>query len=132
MAKIPPLKRLLKEDFKGVPWIEALLQPLNTFMEAIVSAFNKNITIDNIKANIITFTYSNSTSVTTRFKAGIGIAPKVMMVGNVSPLDTATLSGPVFFTWTYLPDSDQIEIQNSYGLATTNGKYYITVLIFGD
>jgi hypothetical protein len=131
MAKLPPLKRLLNEDFKDIPEVTPILQVLNTLTSAMNSAFNKNITIENINSNIITFVYANSTTAGNGFKAGLKSTPKVVHVGKVTPLDAATLSGPVFLNWTYLPDQDRISIDSAYGLDTADGKYEITVQIFG-
>jgi len=47
MAKLPVLKRILREDIKEAPdWIERLLYPINTFFDAVFQALKKNITFD--------------------------------------------------------------------------------------
>jgi hypothetical protein len=131
MAKLPTIKRLLKEDFPGQDWIDKLLQPINLFMETMVSAFNKNITMDNLKANINTFEYTNTASIANQFSVGLGTAPKHVTVGNVVGRNGATITGPVWFTWTYDYSNDQLIINTIYGLGTANGKYDITVMVYG-
>ena len=60
MAKLPVINRILKEDLKEAPsWIDKLLYPINTFIESVYNALNKNITFtDNIACQIkqISFT----------------------------------------------------------------------------
>jgi len=57
--KIPSLKRILREDLKEAPsWIEGVIAPINSFMEYIYQAMNKNISYaDNIACTIREFTY---------------------------------------------------------------------------
>lgn len=59
MAKLPTQKRILREDIKEAPsWIEKLLYPINSFMELVYSALNKNITFeDNISSSQKTLTF---------------------------------------------------------------------------
>lgn len=54
MARIPSQRRIIREDLSEAPgWIEKLLTPLNSFMEAIYSALNKNLTFtENIRSQI--------------------------------------------------------------------------------
>lgn len=131
MAKLPTIKRLLKEDFSGQPWIDKLLQPLNQFMESVVSALNKNLTMDNMKATITSMEYTNTATIENKLTVGLGTPPRHITVGNVIGRNGASISGPVWLTWTYDHTTDQITITSIYGLATTNGKYDITLQIFG-
>jgi len=54
MAKLPNQKRVLREDLKDAPsWIDRLITPLNSFMESVYYALNKNITFnENIASQI--------------------------------------------------------------------------------
>lgn len=60
MARLPNQKRIMREDLQDAPsWIDRLLFPLNSFMESVYYALNKNITFnENIACQIreITFT----------------------------------------------------------------------------
>lgn len=45
MARLPTFKRFSREDFKGAgSWIDKLIEPLNEFMNSIVSALNSSLT----------------------------------------------------------------------------------------
>ena len=54
MAKLPSLKKILREDIKEAPaWIDKLIYVLNKFMEEVYGALNKNITFtENIASDI--------------------------------------------------------------------------------
>jgi len=53
MAKLPPINRIVKEDFQDEPWAEKLLWPINRFMESVSSALNKNLTLqDNLQGQV--------------------------------------------------------------------------------
>lgn len=66
MAKLPSIKRVLREDVKEAPnWIERILLPMNTFFESVYQALNKNITFtENIACQVkdIKFTTSSTYS----------------------------------------------------------------------
>jgi hypothetical protein len=57
--KIPSLKRILREDLKDAPtWIDGVINPVNSFMEYMYQAMNKNISyFDNVACSIREFTY---------------------------------------------------------------------------
>lgn len=131
MAKLPTIKRLLTEDFPDQKWIGKLLQPLNQFMDTVVSALNGNLTTDNLKASISTYEHVNTSGTINQLKVGLGTAPKHVTVGNVVGQDGATINGPVWVDWTYDHSNDQIIVKTAYGLSTINGKYDITLMIYG-
>jgi hypothetical protein len=99
MARVPPLQRLKIEDFKGQEeWIGKLVGPLNTFMEQVTSALNKNLTInDNMQALIKTVTLDGSYPV--RIPWGRAGKPSVVLVGAWQRLrgtnDIVTLTGVI-------------------------------------
>lgn len=52
--KLSDLRRLAKEDFAGVEWIDKLLVPLNRFMESVSSALSRNLSLaDNLAARVV-------------------------------------------------------------------------------
>lgn len=52
--KLPTIKRILREDVKEAPsWVNGLIDPLNTFMETVYQALNRNLTLSE---NLATFT----------------------------------------------------------------------------
>ncbi len=57
--KLPTIKKIVREDVKDAPsWINAIIDPINTFMENVYTALNKNITLtDNISSFVKEITY---------------------------------------------------------------------------
>lgn len=57
--KIPTLKKILREDLPGAPdWVLNLITPINTFMEYVYQALNKNISnYDNILCQVKELVY---------------------------------------------------------------------------
>lgn len=57
--KLPTIKKILREDVKDAPsWIGGIIDPVNTFMENVYTALNKNISLtDNISSFIKEITY---------------------------------------------------------------------------
>jgi len=44
-VKLPSIRKILREDVKGAPdWVGGIIDPVNSFMEAVYQALNKNIT----------------------------------------------------------------------------------------
>lgn len=55
MAKLPNIKRLVVEDFPAAErkWLPQLLSPLNSFMEAVYAALNRQLTVnDNMAGEV--------------------------------------------------------------------------------
>jgi hypothetical protein len=133
MAKLPTIKRIIKEDFPDQPWIGKLLQPLNTFMESVVSALNKNLNMDNLRGNWITFTLNSSATAVNRFKVGIGSAPKVLIIGRIIPKDGGVITSAPYLDWSYSAELDQITIEAGKVFGFTADKTYeVTVLVLGE
>lgn len=57
--KLPTIKKIMREDLKNAPdWVGRLIDPVNSFMESVYTALNKNITLyDNISSFIKEITY---------------------------------------------------------------------------
>ena len=57
--RLPPLKKITKEQITDPPgWINSILVPVNSFMEYVYQALNKNITdSENISCQIKEITY---------------------------------------------------------------------------
>ncbi len=57
--KLPTIKKILKEDVKDAPgWIGGIIDPVNTFMEGVYTALNRNITFtENISSFVKEITY---------------------------------------------------------------------------
>lgn len=53
MAKLPPVKKILREDVKGAgEWVNAIIEPVNSFMESVYQSLNKSLTYGD---NLATF-----------------------------------------------------------------------------
>ena len=65
MAQLPQLKRLLIEDFPDQQeWISKLILPLNEFMQNVINALNRDLTLsDNLRANLKTLRITGSSTV---------------------------------------------------------------------
>lgn len=50
MAKLPTIKRILREDLpEAPPWIDKMLSPMNKFFEDVYNALNRNLSfVDNV------------------------------------------------------------------------------------
>ena len=141
MAQLPIIKKILKEDLKTAPaWIDALLYPLNTFMEGTYYALDKQLTIaDNVNGNFstITFitkgTYGTASPLTDGWevqKITTSLIDKAstVLVGQVICLsDYKPITSPVYVDWSWL--NGQVLINYMTGL-TAGQKYSVTFLIF--
>lgn len=137
MSKLPPVRRLLIEDFMDQKdWIGNLFTPINVFMDGVLGCLSKGISIrDNVAGDIIVNNTSRLPTVEKPIvlpwtsKQGIPVA---IHIGNIQRVkgDNFTLATPVGFQWKY--DSSQgILITNIMGLTpTSEDKYNITYVVF--
>ncbi len=131
MAALPPIRRLLIEDFPTQKsWISPLLLILNTFFESVVSAFNKNLTlVDNTTSDIKTVTLSGTLPVSVSWTKPA--KPAAVLVGNVSLTSGAdvTLSAALGITWSMSDDGKSLQVQTVFGITpSTTNKYVLTLI----
>lgn len=129
MAKLPPLTRLLKEDFRDQSWIDKLLLPLNQFFSSVYSALNRNLTIpDNMRGDVktLTFTSDGSGNATASFAWNLSVAPTDLWVTRII---SGVPTGAIQPTWTY--DGRSINISSFTGL-DDNTKYIIRVIAIAN
>lgn len=129
MAKLPQFKRIVREDFKDQPWIEKLLQPLNRFMESVVSALNKQLTFkENMAAQVHEFDFTED-NITYPLKVAWGLKtlPTDMIVTRVVVADGSNPSAAVWPLWSY--DGTSINVSKFYGLDAST-RYKIRTIIF--
>ena len=96
MAQLPKLSRFQTEDFgkDQRKWIGKLLQPLNSFMQSVVSALDKNLTVNqNLQGEIKSITVRGGT--TTSFKYTPTQRPQVVMIGRIIDRTGSIISLPV-------------------------------------
>ena len=131
--KLPSQKRILREDLKGAPdWVNGIIGPVNSFMETVYQAMNKNITFkDNIASFIREFrvttdaTYPTIPAVTTfnnELKTkSIGLSTIYAVDSSYNPAP-----GPVYCAW--VEDNGIITISNITGLEPSK-TYTIRVMV---
>lgn len=62
--KLPVVKKILREDLKDAPpWISAIIEPINSFMESVYQTLNHNITYsENFAGFIKEITYTTTSA----------------------------------------------------------------------
>lgn len=140
MASLPPVRRITKEDLRDAPdWINNLLYPLNTFMEAVYSALDANLTLgDNVAGAVSTISFTTRTDyltaspltdgfVTQNVSNPLKYKPRAVIVGQVIETEKfKTITDPVNIHWDYLNGS--IRIKYVTGLEVSK-KYEINLLV---
>jgi len=120
--KLPTTRKVLREDVKGAPsWIIPLIDALNSFMDSVYGAMNKNITFgDNIGCQVKELTYRTPTTYPTgvdpveftstlKFRSsGLWVTQVVERQNYLPP------PGPVYIPW--VEDSGIIRIGTITGL----------------
>ena len=84
MAQLPKLSRFQTEDFQKDQrkWIGKLLQPLNSFMQSVVSGLDRNLTVNqNMQGEIKSLNVRGGGEV--KFKYSATQRPAVVLVGRV-------------------------------------------------
>lgn len=131
MAKLPPLRRLLLEDFSTQKaWIGTLLLVINNFMEAVVSAVNKNLTIvENTTGDIKMVTLSGTLPVSVAWAKSL--PPTAVFVGNVSLVGGATVSltTAIGITWSMSTDGKSLQVNSVVGVTPSSTQQYILTLL---
>lgn len=133
MAKLPPVKRIVKEDFPEVSWIGKLLQPLSDFMENVYFALNKKLNHgDNIDSDIRTlditggeFPFSFTVNLSTGTKPGHLVVTKV----TEQTINPAIITTAVWAHWDF--QNNKVRIRNISGL-TPGVRYAVTVIVYPE
>jgi len=140
MARLPNQRRINREDVKNAPsWIDNLITPINSFMESMYSAVNKNLTFqENFISQIRTITFTTSATYTASgtwvpvtFPSGLrGTRAQGVLVlqalnttaDNFTPLKKAV-------TCDWLDNGETITLYFVSGLADST-SYTVRVLVF--
>lgn len=133
MAKLPPIKRIVKEDLQDAPaWISRLLDPINSFMESVYSALDRDLVVgENISGETKLFTIKAgalATDNTFTFTTTSRRTPKHVIPSRVERSESVytPITAAVSIDWRF--DAGQIIISSIVGL--TNGETYnITLLV---
>lgn len=131
--RLPQIKRILKEDLgAGVPtWVDRLISPLNTFMEAVYQALNKNITFsENIASFFVELTVKtdgSSTFEAMSFLNQIKTRPRAVLICQAYVKETFAPVAAAAIAWN--TDGTNVTVSEITGLsASTN--YVVRLLVF--
>lgn len=133
MARIPDLKRLAKEDFpaKYRDLIEKLAFPINSHIEQVRSALNKNINFENLNQEIKTLTFTTGSDSqplnTVTFRSGIsGRVQGIIPIRTViTTSNTSFAANTPIISWT---QNAEIVTINFIGNLQAETGYQITIL----
>ncbi len=133
MTALPPIRRLLIEDFASErKWISPLLLIFNSFTEAVVNALNGGLTLaDNTTGDIVTMNLTGTWPVSAQWTKAD--PPRAVTVGNIARLDGSaiTLSAAVGITWGMSSDGKSLQVKSIVGVTpSTSAKYVITLICF--
>lgn len=130
MAKIPPLRRIVAEDFPSdvQKWAGKLLQPLNLFLESVTTALNNNLrfgeNFDGVVKSLDVSSFPASFKWTRTAKPiGLWIVQCKETSGVHANFTTA-----LFADWQYTQDG-QIQILNIPGIVPTAANKYTVTMI---
>lgn len=141
MAKLPSVKRLVREDIPNAPeWIDTLIDPLNTFMEEVYYALDRDLTLnENIIGGVSTIQFKTRSDYTTavdpldgweiqKLFDPISVKPEFVGIGQITDRDEFTIiTAPVSLSWDWL--DGEVRIKYIAGL-TDSKRYEIKLLIF--
>lgn len=105
MAKLPPQKKILREDVKGAPtWVNSIIETMNNFMENVYQALNKNINDENMASQVKEITYRTPSTYPTmddiEFTSELKIKATGLSVLQVYERSNYTPPpGPVWVPW---------------------------------
>ena len=137
MSRIPPLKRLAREDFpEQKSWIGKLLSPINEFFNLVSSALDESLTFDdnfNAQTKDISFiktaTYPSLDTPVSFASTVKGKPIGVLIINAVEDKDNPQpLVNAVTLSWTFAENT--VKITGITGL-TNDEKYAIKFLVIG-
>lgn len=131
--KLPPSKKILREDLKDMPkGFEPAIDILNSFMENVYQALNRNITFtENIRAFVKELTYKTSATYPVEADMQFLNELKVKATGlwPIHVVDRSTylpVAGPVYVPW--IEDNGLIVVKAITGLEASK-TYSVRLLI---
>lgn len=133
--KLPTQKKILREDLKDAPsYVNGIIEPVNTFMEAVYQALNKNITLsENIASFIKELIYTTPGTYPSgveevRFQNTLRARPTGMMVMQAYERSSyIPAPGPVYVPW--VEDDGEIIVSPITGLEASK-TYLVRLVIF--
>lgn len=133
--RLPTQKKILREDLKDAPsYVNGIIEPVNTFMEAVYQALNKNITLqDNIASFIKELIYTTPSTYPAgvedvSFRNTLRTRPTgVMVMQAYERTAYVAAPGPVYVPW--IEDDGNIIVSTVTGLVASK-TYLIRLVIF--
>jgi hypothetical protein len=133
-VRLPTQKKVLREDVKGAPsWINPLIDTLNSFMETVYQALNKNVTFgENIGCVIKELSYTTVSTYpagqpVTEFTTGLKTKATGLWVMQVyEKAIYAPPPGPVWAPW--VENNGNIELGTVTGLEASK-TYLVRFLV---
>lgn len=127
--RLPSIKKILREDLgsDAPKWVDAIIAPVNSFMEAIYNMVNKNITYtENIASNVRELTVRTSSvyPVMDKIEFTSDLRTKSIGVTILQAYEKLTYiaaAGPVYAAW--VENNGTISISGITGLEAS--KVYI-------
>ncbi len=116
--KLPATKKVLREDVKDAPsWISGVIEPLNSFMENVYQALNKNITFtENINSFVKEITYTTT--------AGYPLADEISFTNELKTRATGVMIMQAYERTTYTPAPGPVYVP----WVENNGKLLISAI----
>lgn len=133
MAKLPPLKKILREDVKDAPaWIGSIIDPFNSLAEFLYQSLNRNLTYsENVACFVKELTYKTTSTYPVEANVEFTNELKVKATGvqvlqAVERLNYTPAPGPVYVPW--VEDTGKIVVSSITGLQASK-TYTIRLLI---
>ncbi len=118
--KLPSQKRILREDLKEAPeWIDGIIDPVNSFMQTVYQALNKNVNEDNTASQVKELTYKTTAAypvaVIVEFQSTLKTKATGLAIMQIFEKGTYTpAAGPCYIPW--VDDNGTIKISSITGL----------------
>lgn len=133
--KLPSIKRVLREDLKDAPkWVDGIIEPLNSFMQAVYQTLNHNVTLtENVASFVKELNYNTPSTYPIgleqmRFKNQLKVKPiGVLALQIYDKANYTPAVGPVYVPW--VEDDGDIIISAVTGLAASK-SYLLRLVIF--
>lgn len=133
--RLPSQKKVLREDLKeAAKGLEPLIDVINSFMEAVYQALNRNLTLDqNIACFVKEITYQTPST----YPLGVDVVEftselraKAIGLTVLQVVDKATYTppaGPVYAPW--VENNGSIQVSTITGLAASKA-YTVRLLVY--
>lgn len=133
MAKLPTIKKILREDVKDAPpWISAIIEPFNSLAEFVYQSLNNSLTFrDNVACFVKELTYRTTTvyPVMDDIQFTNDLKVKATGVEVLQAIEKSTYlpaPGPVYIPW--VENNGSIIVSSITGLESEK-TYLIRLLV---